>query len=289
VAPFFSYPHCPNIWIYQVNTAYRREVVHYLDLVRTTYTGRRLQEFISLRSKRSIIIEPISPSKGQTLNQAYSAPALGKEKDAYGEKRLVQREFDLGDRGSVMIPELPLRMGTGIGADFFIEYHPATWRQRMNVRHRVDPGAGPGEMLFHEMIHCLRGMSGKYINTTLTENLRMDSFEEFCAVLAANIYRQERGFKRLKESHRNFSALPTPSSFRVPKVARDGSRIVATKKIDQDPDLSDPVAYYEFYKAPIGQWFDSQREFCIALALSAAPHNPFRVAADRLGIPVSGG
>jgi hypothetical protein len=285
MAKVFKYPKCSNILIHEVNLAYRREVVHYLELIRTTYTGRRLLEFIHRQDPRWVVITPVKPAKDHSVNNAYSTPES--EDDAYTKDSPIMMKIDVGDTGSIMLPDLRQgpRVGTGAGTNSVIEYHPATWRQFMKNTHRVDPGAGPGELLFHEMIHSMRQMNGRFISNTVAPNLRMDDFEEFCAVLAANLYRQERGFKPLRDSHHGFSAVATPKSFPV----RDGKRIVGTLTIEPDPNLSDPAAYYQFYKAQIQQWFASQRAFCIALARSAVSHNPLAIAADDMGISVLNG
>jgi hypothetical protein len=47
---------------------------------------------------------------------------------------------------------------------------------------RIDPGDGPGEVLFHEMVHAMRRMLAKRTSETVREDLRMDDFEEFCSI-----------------------------------------------------------------------------------------------------------
>ena len=288
MANHFKYPHCENIIINEVNVAYRKEVVHYLDLVRTTYTGRRLCEFILRRKPLFVVITPVRPSKDHSVNNAYSIASSTEDaymKDYPVMDKLEWKALDL----KLMVPVLPLTFGTGNGSNSLVEYHPATWRQMMKNKHRLDPGAGPGEILFHELVHSMRELNGKFVNQGVAENSDMDDFEEFCAVLAANLYRQERGFKVLRESHLGYTAVPGPRRFTMSWPLKDGKRQTVTEIITPDPDLMDPKQYYQFYKAQIKKWFDTQQDFCVAMARSAVDHNPLAIAADDLGISVLDG
>ena len=101
---------------------------------------------------------------------------------------------------------------------------------------------------------------GRVINTTVSERIEMDNFEEFCAILAANMYRSERRFVTLTWDHLSYQRL---------------SR-----------ELTDSAAYYNYYRGPIQTWFASQQDFCLELAASPAAFNPLRAAADALGLTV---
>ena len=149
-------------------------------------------------------------------------------------------------------------VGVGGGSPVTIEYHPATYRELIKRKRRIDPGDGPGEVLFHEMVHAMRAMFAKYSDTTVFENLRMDDFEEFCAILAQNIYRQERGFTSLRRDHWGHARL--------------------------EGDLLDSGAYYEKYRPSIDKWFASQGGFCLELARSNVKFNPLREAAIAKGL-----
>jgi hypothetical protein len=119
--------------------------------------------------------------------------------------------------------------------------------------HWIPPGSGPGEMLCHELVHAMRQMLGLYLRTPVPENPNMENFEEFCAIAAGNnLYRSERGFRTLRDSHMGFHALK---------------------------DLNDPDNYYDYYKDEFKAWFDNQRSYCMNLARSQAPFNPFKSAA----------
>ena len=283
MANVYQYPSCSRIGIVEVNVAYRKEVAHYLDLIRTTYTGRTLLDSINNVHSGIILITPVRnpDDKDHTVNDAYARPA--NEEDAQQRGTMVSIPIDLGDIGTINLPGG--KIGTGKGSSTIIEYHPATWRQRMKSTHRLDPGAGPGEMLFHEAVHALRNLSGVIDDRTVTANLRMDSSEEFIAVLLTNLYRQERGFKAIRSSHHGFQATPTPYSFQDVSRGPSGRTISATVEVNPDPnELINPEKYAEFYKVPIKQFFDSQPVFFLSMAISRVAHNPLAVAAKKMGI-----
>jgi hypothetical protein len=273
----FSYPPCQNIKIAEVNIAYRNEVARYLDLIGTTFSGRRLFEFIAMKPDKLVIIQPVRP--GGPINDAGATPA--NEADGYDANDVVMSPVTLFGK-KIMVATLV--RGTGAGTDVIVEYHPATWRERAKRRGVIDPGAGPGEVLFHELVHSMRDVHGKTLRHNVWENLDMNDFEEFCAVAASNIYRQERGFKALRANHNGFTALRGETTYSEKTRAPNGATVVTTVTIDGDP-LTNPTNYYNFYKNEFKKWFDSQIDFCKAMARSTVAFNPFAVAAKDLRIP----
>ncbi len=141
-----------------------------------------------------------------------------------------------------------------------MKYHPAIFRQLAKNRGFIAPGDGAGEVLFHEMVHAMRMIHGKFLRTNVTEDAHMDDFEEFCAILAANMYRSERGFHLMRANHSGSQAL--------------------------SKDLSDPGHYAQFFNDEIEKWFESQRDFCLELASSPARFNPIKYVAYGLDLPV---
>jgi|SRR5262245_35796843 len=250
-----------KIFIHNNPVAYRREVARYLDLIRTTASGRTLIKFIQL-SARQLLIKPFHPTADDPVN-------------AYTTADNVPASYPLGapQMHSVKIgpmlgwlgvdPDTVLMMptgslGAGGGSPVTIEYHPATYREVIRRKGRIDPGDGPGEVLFHEMMHAMRMMLAKFSDTTVFENFRMDDFEEFCAIVAQNIYRQERGFTSLRRDHWGHARL--------------------------EGDLLDSRTYYEKYQPSIDRWFATQKAFCLELARSNVKFNPLREAAIAMGL-----
>ncbi len=251
--PPYQYQHS-NIWIQQDSAAYRNEVIRYLDLVRTTYAGRVLLKFIGA-IRKGILILPYKPTPQDPVN-AYAQPQS--EPDAYTKGNAVMQGFDIPNFGTIQLPTAVF--GTGAGSNVWLKYHPATFRQYVINKGRVSPGSGPGEVLFHELVHAQRMMEGKVIRTTVPEHIHMDDFEEFCAIVAANIYRSERGFELLRSDHWGNQAIRGPRA--------------------------DQVEYYKIYKSQFERWYSSQPNFCRALAESPAKFNPLRIAVTSQGVGV---
>jgi hypothetical protein len=249
------YKYKKNVWILEDPVAYRREVQRYLDLILTTYSGRLLLRYIN-QSARVLLIMPYVPSQERKPINAYTWPES--EYDGYARDAPVMTPIMVPGYGKIMLPEG--HFGTGAGTSSILKYHPAMFRQLALNRGYYAPGFGPGEALFHEMVHAMRMMAGRFLRTTVTEDAHMDDFEEFCAILAANMYRSERGFHVLRASH-------------------------STGDQALSEDLTDPVRYAQFFQTEIEKWFESQRTFCLELAQSPASFNPMKYVAEDLGVP----
>jgi len=308
----FIYPECTTIHVAEPNIAYRREVVRYLELIHTTFSGQTLFDFMR-RAKKTVTIMPGSadPLNALTTPAGFSEDAeriakradeiamarhidpdtafeiATREDKAYNEKvralyekgqpemKMVEFKFPdvLGGRIiRLMVPNIT-NIGTGGGTDIEIRYHPAGFRQAMVNTRRVPLALGPGEVLFHELVHALRMMLGIYRGDNVWEEIKMDGFEEFCSILAANIYRSERGFQHMRLHHETPGPDPVTHKQTIDAVQLPAS-------------IADAAAYYKFFKPDIDKWFNTQRDFCVALAHSKARFNPLRVAAGELGIPV---
>ena len=170
--------------------------------------------------------------------------------------RFIGSLLHLDPDTEVMLPTG--QAGEGGGSPVTIEYHPAMYREVIKRKGHMDPGDGPGEVLFHEMVHAMRAMLAKYVRTTVFEDLRMKDIEEFCAIVAQNIYRQERGFTSLRRDHWGHARL--------------------------EGDLLDSRTYYEKYQPSIDRWFATQKAFCLELARSNVKFNPLREAAIAMGL-----
>jgi len=252
-----------NIFIHDNPVAYRREVVRYLDLIRTTGSGRTLIKFIKMSARR-LLIKPYHPTPDDPVdattvadNALASYPAGAPQMQPF-KLNVIGPLLGLDPNAQLMVPTGSV--GVGGGSAVTMEYHPATFREVIKRKGRIDPGDGPGEVLFHEMVHAMRRMLAKRTSETVREDLRMDDFEEFCSILAQNIYRQERGFTSLRKDHWGHDRL--------------------------EGDLLDSGAYYEKYRPSIDKWFAAQGGFCLELARSNVKFNPLREAAIAKGLMV---
>jgi len=256
------YRGCPNIRIADEWIPYRNEVKRYLDLISTTYTGRTLFKFIGKRSWRTILIKPLFPPPyAQALTNGEN------EADGYQKGATVLVPALLPDGRPATLPDGRLiytptgETGTGRGTNVTVSYHPAMWRQMMVNLHQLLPGAGPGEVLYHELVHAMRMLHGKALRSGVPAQVFMDDFDEFCAITAANMYRSERGFKTLRLDHHGSSPM--------------------------NPIMAQSTEFFSIHEATLKKWFATQKDFCTELAGSTAQFNPLRIAADDLGIPVT--
>jgi hypothetical protein len=241
-----------NIWILETSPAYRHEVTRYLDLIRTTNAGKTLFSYINQRSQWMLIM-PFHPTKRDPVN-AYAYPMQTTEADAYAQYALMMMTLELPNHVTIQIPR---NVGTGKGSMVYIDYHPATWRQRMKNTGSMPPGSGPGEILFHEMVHGYRMQCGLARDDKVAGHERMDDIEEFYAILAANVYRSDRGFTALRTDHWGFERIKSADAY--------------------------PTVFYDTFKKEIDDWFDKQRQFCLSMAHVSAKFNPFRNAAIARG------
>jgi hypothetical protein len=240
----------PNFFIIDQNLAYRREVTRYLRLLQTTNSGKILLRYVGMRN--AIILVPYWPAQEGDPVNAYADAA--DYSAAYPKNALKMKAFEIPGYGTLMLPSGFL--GTGGGSFVTLKYHPAIYRQLIKNKGRIDPGDGPGEVLFHELVHAMRMMHGKFIRTTVTADVHMDDFEEFTAIVAANIYRSERGFTHFRTNHSGHVALP--------------------------PELSTSEAYARKFHDAIELWFRSQQDFCLELANIHTAFNPLKVVAKDL-------
>lgn len=242
----------PDFFIMDRSVAYRREVLRYLKLIQTTHAGRTLFKYIG--KKNVLVVVPYWPSKERDPVNAY-ADAVNYQ-DAYAKNSMMMSPVEIPNYGTVMVPNG--WMGTGGGSFVTLKYHPAMFRQLVANKGRIDPGDGPGEVLFHELVHAMRMMLGKFIRTTVIADVHMDDFEEFTAILASNIYRSERGFTHFRTNHAGFVALP--------------------------PELSTSEGYAHKFHDAIELWSRSQQDFCLELANTNTAFNPLKVVAKDLGL-----
>lgn len=300
----YAYAKCKNILVDDYSKPYRDEVVRYLDLIATTDVGRTLYTFTAKtmktvriawtpgmnwiadtgasiisqadidrvdRAARKIQAERHIHNPDDAWEAAFKEDSViqAKTKGQYLKGHPVMRSFSLdilkafGLHSTFMIPTIDV--GTGQGADVELDYHPAAFRQIMKNTKRVPIGFGPGEALYHELVHAFRMMAGAVLSDNVPEAWDMDDFEEFCSILAANMYRSARGFTHLRFDH---------------GVADEKAPWRGTTELPMA--LSDSGRYYKAFKPEIVKWFATQRAFCLALAGSCAPFNPMAVAADDL-------
>ncbi len=240
-----------RIYIWEASKAYRSEVERVLARMKTTESAKSLIKHIDSKP-HWMLISPFKPTPKDPVNAYASARDTDRDAPPGHVTRTV--EFEVPGLGTIV---LPVGWGVGGGSRVDINYHPATWHQlAKNVGH-IPPGAGAGELLFHEMIHGYRQQSGllRYSDKVNGE-VQMTSVEEFYAIVASNVYRSERGFTKLRSDHWGFKSI--------------------------NGNLNGSAAYYQHYKQYMDKWFSEQKDLCMDLAKAKAKFNPFFEAAIAL-------
>jgi hypothetical protein len=251
VTPVFNYG--GNINILETSRAYRREVELCLKLIETTPAGRTLIRHIKARSSRRLLIIPYRPNAEDGWVNAFAAADTFLDSMPKGSFYVGTYDLVIPNLGTIPIPHA--WQGTGTGSPVTLKFHPATFHQYNKTHGGVPPGSGAGEILFHEMVHGLQQMEGKLVSDSVAENQHMDTFTEFCAIVAANVYRSERGFTSLRADHHGFTKLG---------------------KHTTGQDLTDPRTYASVYAEPLKKWRGLQPLFYGDLAASSARFNPLK-------------
>jgi hypothetical protein len=243
-----------RLFILEETVAYRREVEKVLARMKTTDSGTYLIGLLAEHKHWTLII-PFKPTKQDPVNASASWSTDAGFSDSQDLGALWWNDVTVAG----FTFKIPVYMGTGKGTTVYIRYHPASWHETNKREKRIAPGNGAGEVLFHEMVHAYRILEGKMrLADVVEDNPHMDNVEELYAIMAANVYRSQRGFKLMRADHHGSSALT--------------------------PGLATSEGYYEEFKKDIDKWFTSQRTFCLAMAKFGAKFNPFRVAAIKLGL-----
>jgi hypothetical protein len=115
----------------------------------------------------------------------------------------------------------PAYLGTGEGTDVTVRFTPGVWAEttgecRQPTSKFQGPGSTPDAVLFHELVHAYRIMTGSQLKTTLTVDGNANQpHEEFAAILICNIYLsdQTKGKDLRSFNHGTYGALPTPKEF----------------------------------------------------------------------------
>jgi hypothetical protein len=222
----------------------------------------------------------------------------------------IQRNEPNG-KTSTEYPELAFAKGfrmadgsrsLGGGARTLVEYEPRTWsartvmpngesRKKCAMAQSQDPHGfeQPDDVLFHELVHALRGMRGVWkdqpvkgrggrFGRTDLNRIPFDRIEEFYAVLLTNIYvsEQRRGTTAVRLEYdgtfRNFDNLPPDPN--APWVNRElGVR------------LTDDEAYYQAYAGEIDALFGEMKDVADAFAAVDCAFNPLRSWKGSFSVP----
>jgi hypothetical protein len=105
-------------------------------------------------------------------------------------------------------------------SDCVIQYTASMWGEAHYDRETnlstgtsgmTGPGAGPDDLLYHEMVHGSRMMRGVADSTKVDKGY--DNVEEYIAVVLANIFMAEKKQQQLRSGHESFEVLANPKKF----------------------------------------------------------------------------
>jgi hypothetical protein len=240
---------------------YEVQMQRLLKIIEDSRTGAVLLRFIAETGKHLLIV-PFQAEKGGVCNanaspvagsnfvtQALSYFVFGDAAKASAKGKPVQYDKKSGKPGG--------EKGSGQGVNSTIRFTPSSW-DATGVCSPGKPGATAVGVLFHEMVHSYRHMSGKrWVLPSTGANVSYDNLEEFMAIVISNVFASDPTTKvvtrTLRHHHHGFVPLPqkqqTSAGFVSIKENQDSLNILRT----QEPEL----------------WK--------ALAAVKAPFNPFAV------------
>jgi len=161
--------------------SYEKVVERLFIQIDRSATGRAVLRAIDRIPSRTLLVEPLFSTAAGRPN-AYADP---------DDKKAARRK----------------------GSDTTVLFTPAHWKPSKvtsaltGIRYWSGPGTSPDELLLHEVFHGLRHMAGLRMKRNVPFQKGYDSFEEFFAILVANIYRSELGGTDFRLDHSGFVTL----------------------------------------------------------------------------------
>ena len=206
---------------------YEEQVLTVLTSLLMFETGRAVINDIWSRPSRRLRIIPDCNLNHTAFTQAHT------RRDARNATQAGEPQ-----RNAFGVVGRHLPRGTGLGGNVDIHYMPMTHAMDIVAYDSpcplpVYPGFDRHEGLLHELVHAARTLRG-LLNRRRAPD-KMDNWEEFFAVLVANVYASERG-RPLRANHYRTTPLPAQNRdrwIRVPLYRQQIERMMR-----QQPDLS---------------------------------------------------
>jgi hypothetical protein len=112
-------------------------------------------------------------------------------------------------------------LGTGGGTDATVRFTPGVWAETTGQCRQPGskfhgPGSAPDAVLFHELVHAYRIMTGTQLKSTLTvDGYANQPHEEFVAILLTNVFLsdQTKGGDLRSFEHAAYGVLADPKGF----------------------------------------------------------------------------
>lgn len=204
---------------------YEKKIVAILSTIEGTTVGKILLNAINTQNGgKQLSIRPRVPSSAKAEDVCVAAVYTVDQTDEGKRKavgKLKSMQGDPKDENPKMPWYSPDDLGTGEGADCYVTFVPGVWADTEGSVCRAPgskfggPGSDPDTILFHELVHCYRVMTGSQVTYRITVDNNTDQkYEEFLAILIANIFMSDRKDALLRSfNHREVSTLIEPDKF----------------------------------------------------------------------------
>ena len=216
---------------------YESDLVKLLAELEGLAVGKVLLNAISRQaSGKKLKVQKRNPS-GTSLTQVCNAGAyIARDLDTSGSFDVAEREKERERRKSVARgksltgyePEEnpkssiydPAALGAGGGTDTVVRFTPGVWAEttgecRQPGSKFQGPGSTPDAVLFHELFHAYRIMTGSQLKTRIPiDGHDGQPHEEFAAILVTNVFLSDRKKTELRSfDHGTYGVLKSPRDF----------------------------------------------------------------------------
>jgi hypothetical protein len=240
---------------------YRKQVETTLDWIARSDTGQVLLNALERKAKTI----RISPWTGTVCN-ATAASTDVREATAAGQ--VVLRggaSFEQMSEPSMIrdlldLPHEPM-IGTGRGSDARVRFSPSMFgfgNTGSCASTAGTPGASPSQVLFHELAHAYRYVSGLYNpRPTIGGSTPYTNMEEFFAVVLSNVLIADptysSGNRTLRADHAGFVALAPALSTSRGFLSHAPNQNKMRELVASDPSLCDALKGVKSYFNPFAE------------------------------------
>lgn len=175
-------------------------------------SGKTLEIFQRTPASQSLDNVCAATANTKDLSDATKRKAVAKGRSLLGYKPEEDKKQSFYD---------PEALGSGEGTDSRIGYVPGVWAETEGGVCRAPkskfggPGSDPDCILFHELVHSYRIMTGTQLKYRIdVDGNSSQLYEEFVAILVTNIYMSDRKDALLRSfNHQEIAAMQEPDKF----------------------------------------------------------------------------
>lgn len=214
------------------DTAYEEKIAGLLGQIAGATVGAILFRAMSLCSGKAIEIRKYNVSMSWSFDAVCEVVTLPQDTGTYGRRQSVEEGRSIkGDRRNEDRKNKhyyePGSLGTGAGADARITFTPGLWAETDGYCRRSGsklggPGSSPDAVLFHELVHAYRHITGSRLEYSRTvDGFPSQKYEEFVAILVTNVYLSAANSTQLRSfNHDVIDVMADPKNY----MNRNGNR-----------------------------------------------------------------